>query len=100
MGWTAQVKQAEKILGQKGKIPPPDRDMVKTNKHLDDLHDEFVEDRDKFSDISKRLATYISYYNDQIKKFRAVVDKDNLGLDPNNKDDAKKIGQAKDVVLA
>src|ERR1700723_1122448 len=99
MGWSDQAKQAQKILGSKGSIPDPNADIIKANKHVGDLFAELDDERNTLTDLLNRMEKYLNYFQDQLKKFRASVDKDNLGLNPKDKDDAKKIDEAKAILL-
>jgi hypothetical protein len=95
--WDKTVAAAMKILGDKGKVPPMPSALSsgiekgqKANKDAakaaSDLQAKVVELQKSLGDVLKAG-----------QQFQAVIDKDSLGLDPKNSDEAKKIKQARAV---
>jgi hypothetical protein len=96
--WDKTVAAAMKILGDKGKVPPMPNTLTsgiekgqKTNKEAakaaSDLQSKVVEVQKSLGDVLRAA-----------QQFQATIDKDNLGLDPKNSDEAKKIKQARGLL--
>ncbi len=96
--WDKTVAAAMKILGDKGKVPPMSsalssgidagRKVAKeTAKAASELQAKVVELQKSVGDVLRAA-----------QQFQTAIDKDNLGLDPKNADDAKKIKQARAVI--
>ncbi len=95
--WDKTVAAAMKILGDKGKVPP----MPSTLTSGLDAGKKVVKETAKaVSDLQSKVVELQKAIGDVLRagqQFQATIDKDNLGLDPKNPDDAKKIKQARAV---
>jgi len=98
--WDKTVAAAMKILGDKGKIPPMtgamNGQMDKGQKSIDDVSKAVSDLQAKLVDMEKACGDVIKAGQD----FKSTIDKDDLGLDPKNPDDAKKIKQARALLDA
>jgi hypothetical protein len=93
--WEDAKKAAMQILGPKGKIPEPSKTIVKAVEESRDSWAEFEAARQSLKDA---LDTHQKKFDKYLGALRSEVDainKDNLGLDPKNKEDAKKIAAAR-----
>lgn len=96
--WDAPTKDAMEILGEKGKVPKWSGAIVKARAADDKSYEAFDKVRDELK--AKLLATQNTReaLKDAISQFQDEVDESNLGLNPDSKDDAKKIANAKAVL--
>lgn len=94
--WDVAKKQAMKILGDKGKIPE-----IKAQSAYDGTKKTWAAFSKARDDIEAKLADLEAAFEKAsgvVDQFEAKLEKDDLGLDPKNKDDAKKIDQARDIL--
>jgi hypothetical protein len=95
--WEQAKAGALKILGDKGQIPDP-KAVDKASTAMDEAFAAFDKSR---SDLEEKLLALqdsdssVSHAYDQ---FGTLVEKSDLGLDSKNKDDAKKIVQAREIL--
>jgi hypothetical protein len=91
---------ALKILGDKAKVPERPDNLKKANTNLVKALDEFSKTQDACE--AKLLA--MENANDgalnALKQFLAKIEKNDFNLDSKDKDDAKKIQQARDLLTA
>jgi predicted nucleic acid-binding Zn-ribbon protein len=96
--WDNAEKQALKILGDKGKIPDPK--LKSYNEAAAKAWNAFDKARDDIEAKLTDLEGAFEKISSAIDQYEAKLEKDNLGLNPKDKDEAKKIDQAKDILLA
>jgi hypothetical protein len=89
--------KATKILGKDAKIPPEKGDFDKNFSDGAKLVDAYNKSREDLEDKILALENSISGFINGLKQSAAVYEKDNFGLDPKKKDDAKKIKQAQQM---
>ncbi len=97
--WADAVKAAMKILGTKGKIPEFPKTIINTGYALGKSWEEFDQARkslkEKFDAHQKNWDKYqgarLTYIDD--------IESDNLGLDPKDKAENRKIVEAKKPLL-
>ncbi|HLY57673.1 MAG TPA: hypothetical protein VKS60_19065 [Stellaceae bacterium] len=99
MGWSDAAAKAQKILGPKGTIPKPKKELVDINDHLGDIYGEYKEAHSALSDAIKKLRNASSAFRTGIKQLRGVIEKEDFDLDSRNADDKKKIDQAKAILF-
>jgi hypothetical protein len=93
--WDKTVAAAMKILGEKGKIPPMPAALTSG---IEKGHKSSREATKAASDLQAKLVDLQKSIGDVIRagqQFQAAIDKDTLGMDPKNPDDAKKLKQAR-----
>jgi len=93
--WDDAQKKALKILGDKGKVPEPK--MKSYNDGATKAWNAFDKARDDIEAKLTDLEGAFEKISGGIDQYEAKLEKDNLGLDPKDKEDAKKIDQAKDI---
>jgi hypothetical protein len=96
--WDGAVKDAMKILGEKGKIPKIPGNISKTMNASDKAYEDFKKIRDELKAKVLALQNADSARKDSISQYQDEIDEDDLGLDPKNKDDAKKIADARKIL--
>jgi hypothetical protein len=96
-GWDNAEKQALKILGDKGKIPEPK--MKTYYAGAAKAWDAFDKARDDIEAKLTDLEGAFEKVSSAIDQYEAKLEKDDLGLNPKDKDDAKKIDQAMGILL-
>jgi hypothetical protein len=96
--WDSAVKEAMKVLGDKGKIPKAPSSLGKARQEDDKSYKDFCKVREdlkkkvvEMQDSNDKWKNILSQYQDQ-------RDEDDLGLDPRNKDDKKKITDARKIL--
>jgi hypothetical protein len=96
--WDQPTKEAMKILGDKGKVPKWSPAIVKAATADDKSFDEFDKSRNDLK--AKLLATQNTRQalKDAVSQLQDEVDESNLGLDPKNKEEAKKIKDAQKIL--
>ena len=96
--WNNAVKAAMKILGDKGKIPKINPAITKAGTADAKTYDEFKKGREELK--KKVLASQDSgeALKDAIEQYQDEINEDDLGLDPRDKDDAKKIAAARKIL--
>ena len=97
--WEGVSKAAMKILGDKGKIPKISSAIPKAAAADDKSYDEFNKSRNDLK--AKLLATQTAgeARKDAVIQFQDEIEEDNLGLDPKDKEDAKKIASARKILM-
>jgi prefoldin subunit 5 len=95
--WETAKASAMKVLGEKGKIPEP-KTLDKAGEGLDKAFEAFSKSRDDLEEKLVGLQDADSAVSHAFDQFGTLVEKSDLGLDLKNKDDAKKITQAKKIL--
>ncbi len=97
--WDKTKAAALKILGKDGDVPDPPPALIKS---VDEVSKAITGFNSAREDLEKTILT-MENANDGVKnvlkQFSASLAKSDLGLDPKNKDDAKKIAQARKILL-
>ena len=96
--WDEATKQAMKILGPKGKVPNVDAITKFENGAVAKAIEAFHKSRDDLEAKMTDLETQLERSSSMIDQFEAKVEKDNLGLNDSNKEESKKIDQAKEIL--
>jgi predicted nucleic acid-binding Zn-ribbon protein len=96
--WDAAVKSAMKILGDKGKIPKLSGTLAKTKAAEDKAYDDFKKTREELKAKLLALQNADNAFKDTVSQYQDEIDESDLGLDPKNKDDAKKIADARKIL--
>ena len=94
-GWDKAQKAALKILGDDGKIPKPKATLDKADAAGVKAWEAVCKAREQLEDLIEKLLDTDSACVNALEDFRDTIDSDDLGLDPKNKDDAKKLKDAK-----
>lgn len=89
--------EALKILGKDATLPD-DKLITKGSNDVRKAHDDFAKARDSFENKLTDYQGDLEGYITAIEQLEARVDKDDFNLDTKNKDDAKKIKAAQDVL--
>lgn len=97
--WDAAKAAAVKVLGKQAKIPEP-KAMAKADADLQKAYAAFDKSREDLEDKLVTLQNADSAIGNVYKQFGTLVEKADFGLDAKNKDDAKKIEQAKKILSA
>ena len=97
--WAKTKAAALKILGKDGDVPDPPPEMEKA---LADIY-KAIEDFNSAREVLEKKILVNENANDGVKnvlkQFKAKLEKNDLGLDPKGKEDAKKILQARKILL-
>jgi len=96
--WEDAVKSAMKILGDKGKIPKPGSVQQKASVADKKALDEFKKSRDDLKSKLLALQNAAESHKNAISQFQDEIDADDFGLNLKDKDDAKKITEAKKLL--
>jgi hypothetical protein len=86
------IQQATKLLGGKGKIPQPSR-------QIDASRDAFAKAWDPCIQAVKALDDALGVYWRALDAYGQIIQKDNFGLDLRDSDDKDKIKQARAVIM-
>lgn len=95
--WPATRSEAIKILGKKAKFPEP-KNMTGLIANLEKSFLAFDKARNAIEDRIPEMQNAGAAFAQAAKQFGAIVDKTDFGLDKKDKEDAKKIEAAKDVL--
>ena len=97
-GWDNAVKAAMKILGDKGKIPKVNPAIAKARTVDEKAFDEFSKVRDELKKkvLASRDAQQLA--KDAIEQYQDEIVESNLGLNARDKEDLKKIQEARKVL--
>jgi mannose-6-phosphate isomerase class I len=98
MDWDKAVAAATKILGDKAKIPKLGSAIPKAVAAEDKAFDAFDKVRQDLKAKVLGEQNALQALKDAIVQFQDEIDEDDLGLDPKNKDDAKKIDSARKIL--
>jgi hypothetical protein len=95
--WDAAKAKAQKILGKDAKIPEP-KFLPKLQSEFDAAWNAYTKSRDDLE--AKILALQKTFSNGKltVQQFGDKLEDEDFGLDEKNKDDAKKIKDAGDVL--
>lgn len=97
--WEATKAAAMKILGKGGEIPDPKGSFSKSSAELQKAFEAFYKSR---SDLEEKLLDVENANaagKNVLRQFGEKIDKSTLGLDPRDKEEAKKIEQARKLLL-
>ena len=98
MDWATASKKAMAILGPKGKIPEPEPAVIKSTKTNRESWDQFVKCRNALRALVTKHQNNFEKVLGAVTANQDDINKDSLGLDPKNKDDLKKIVQARKLL--
>jgi len=97
--WDDATKQAMKILGNKGQIP----DAKALRKFYADVvmktFDTFAKVRDDLEAKIADLEGQLEKFSAMVDQFEAKVEKDDLGLNGNDKEESKTIDKARPILV-
>jgi hypothetical protein len=96
--WVKTRAAALKILGDKAKVPDSPDAVAKAAKSWDKSFEEFGKSRDACEQKLLAMENANDAERNAIKQFRATIAKADFDLDPKDKDDLKKIQQARDLL--
>lgn len=99
MDWKAKAA-AEKILGKEGNVPDLPAPIDKAKEAFDKAYEAFEQAKDELEAKLLEMENANSAAKNAIKQFRAKIEKEDFDLDEKNKDQAKKIQQARKILLA
>jgi hypothetical protein len=98
--WQAASKEAMTVLGPKGKIPEPNQTSVKTAVAMNKTFDEFKAAAQALKDAFDAHASKFDLFLGALEANKDEIEKDDLGLNPKDKEDAKKIKKAHAILSA
>ncbi len=96
--WDGADKEAMKVLGEKAKLPKWPTAIDKAKAGEDKTFDEFDKTR---QDLKKKLVAEqdsVEKLKDALSQFQDEIEGNNFGLDAKNKDDKKKIDDARKIL--
>ena len=96
--WQGTDKDALKILGDKGKIPKWPANIDKAIAAEDKAFDAFDKVRNELKKQLLAEQNAVDALKNALSQFQDQVEEDALGLDLKNKDDKKKIDQARKIL--
>ncbi len=96
-GWDKAVASAQKVLGDKGKIPAPKPAIQKAGEAEAKSWDEFDKSRGDLEDQILALVDSTQALVDALEQFRDAMSDEDFGL--NEKSDAKQIAGAKKLLM-
>jgi len=96
--WDSVAKSAMKILGDKGKIPKYSTALPKAEAANQKSYDDFKKTREELKAKLLALQNAESVTKDAFSQFQDEIEESDLGLDSKNKEDAKKIAEARKML--
>jgi predicted nucleic acid-binding Zn-ribbon protein len=96
--WDKQRADALKILGDKGNVPDIPDAAKKANTTWDKAYAEFSKSRDACEEKLLAMENANDAMRNAVKQFEAKIDKADFNLDSKDKDQVKKIQQARDLL--
>jgi len=96
--WDKSKAAALKILGKDGKIPDMPAGVEKAADSMGKASEALDKSREELESKLLELQNANDGVKNGLKQFLAKVEKDDLGLDSKNKDDLKKIQQARKLL--
>ena len=96
--WEKGKAVALKILGSEGKVPDIPNALDKADGDFENASNAFEKSRYVVYQKIQALQNSNDLWAKVLKQYLAKVEASDLGLDPKNKDDAKKIKEAKAVL--
>ena len=97
--WDKTKAAALKILGKDGDVPDPPANLLKAVDSVKSTDDNFNKGREDLEAKILAMQNANDATKNSLKQFQASLTKSDYGLDPKNKDDAKKIEQARKIIL-
>ena len=97
--WASASAKAQKILGDKAKIPKPSQAIAKAATANATAFKDFDKVR---KDLEAKVLALINSNRaavDAVEQFRDEIDEEDFGLNKKDKEDAKKIDAAKKLLL-
>ena len=88
------------VLGKDASMPKDKVDYDKIDKAKSAAEQVFHKTRDELEANILALLNFISEYKNGLKQTAALYAKDNFGMDPKDKDDAKKLKAAEKVIAS
>ncbi|MDE2004920.1 MAG: hypothetical protein KGI51_00020 [Rhodospirillales bacterium] len=96
--WDSVVRAAQKILGDKGKIPKIPPAIDKAREASQKTWDEFSKHREELKKKLLAVRDADEAWKDAVEQYQDEIDESDFGLDPKDKDDAKKITAAQKLL--
>jgi uncharacterized protein YukE len=97
---SADAEQAAmKILGSDGKIPPSDKVIAKPSSARGKAGEQFTKDVNQLNSSLLDYQNSCSDLANAVGNYMNTLNKDDFGLDAKNQDNAKKIAQAKKLLV-
>lgn len=93
--WKAAKAQAEKTIGKEGKLPKAKGDLVALMDAANKAAQKVISERDTMEGSVLALQDAFSKIYDAAESYTDIVDGSDFHLDEDNKDQAKKIDDAK-----
>jgi hypothetical protein len=98
--WDSAVKDATKILGEKGKVPKLAPAITKSLTAFDKAYEAFDKARQDLKAKLLAMQAASDATKDAYVQFQDEIEESDLGLDSKNKDDVKKIADAQKILSA
>ena len=98
MDWDDAKKAAMKILGPKGKIPEFSFQIKNHNEDTDDSWEKFKKDRKALKETFDKHKANFNLSVLLRKEYLIDLSRDNLGLNPKDKAESKKIAEARKLL--
>lgn len=96
--WDNAVKEAQKVLGDKVKIPAFPKSIPKSVQEVNKTWDQFDKDREQL----KKSLLIVKQKQDSamevFEQFEDDIDEEDFGLDTKNKDDLAKIKEGRKIL--
>jgi hypothetical protein len=96
--WDKAKAAAIKILGNKAVVPDLPASINKASETFDKTNDAFKASREECEGKLLEIEDATSALGNAVKQFQASVEKSDFKLDSKNKDEAKKIQQARKIL--
>jgi hypothetical protein len=97
-GWDKPKADALKILGDKGQVPDLPDTTNKATTTWDKVYAEFIKSRDACEAKLLAMENANDAVRNAVKQFQAKIAKADFNLDSKDKDQLKKIQQARDLL--
>jgi predicted nucleic acid-binding Zn-ribbon protein len=97
--WDKTKADAMKILGKDGDVPDKPATIDKALTDFGKAYEKFKKSSEGIEKDILALENSNDEIKNALKQFQATISKSDLGLDPKKKEDAKKIQQARKILM-
>ena len=98
--WESAVKQAMKVLGNKARIPDYPKSIEKSALDYNKAVDEFWNRKDQLRKLLVEAKKKMDGLSEDVEAFQAQIDRENFALNSSDKDELKKIKEARKILHA
>ncbi len=92
------IEKAKKVLGADAKVPAPPADIDALRAQHNGVAVKYKQGVEAMQKVILDAENLDAAFKNALKMYKTMIDKANFGLDPSDKEDAKKIAEARKIL--